>query len=142
MTHPAVNEPARDSAHNPRGSPPLKLVAVYLLAAIAGYALGSAWWVMRSKPVGSPAARVGYALRAEEPHAMSEGWSLLRADVSAVRAAWNPEERSVFDLVVAIRGLEKGGQADYVEAERLCRTLGWPRCDRAALEVLGQRSRP
>jgi hypothetical protein len=62
--------------------------------------------------------------------------------LNAVRASWKPEERDVFDLVVAIRGLENGGRADYAAAERLCAALAWPRCDRAALEALRERSRP
>lgn len=120
----------------------MKLIAVYLLAAMSGYALSAGWLATRSKPVGSSLARVGYALRATEPLGTPEAWSMLRADVNAVRASWNPEERGVFDLVVAVRGLENAGRADYPEAERLCRTLAWPRCDRSALEVLRQRSRP
>ena len=53
-----------------------------------------------------------------------------------------PDQRRVFDLVVAVRGLENEGQADWDKAEQLCRGLGWPRCDRPALEALKRRSRP
>ena len=119
------------------------LAATYLLAVAAGYAVGGAgWFSSTSEPVGSPLARVGYALRAENPQATPAEWASLGADVRAVRAAWNPEERDIFDLVVAVRGLENRGQANYQEAERLCRALRWPRCDRPALDELERRSRP
>ena len=142
MTETAVNEPSQRRARE-RLSRRIGLIAAYLLAAAAGYAIGIAdWGSFRSAPVSSPLARVGYALRAENPQATAEEWALLRQDLSAVRAHWKPEERDVFDLVVAIRGLEGQGQPNYQEAERLCRALRWPRCDRAALDALRQRSRP
>lgn len=119
------------------------LAAAYVFAAVAGYGIGVAGWLPRgSKPESSPLARVGYALRAENPRATPAEWELLRRDLSAVRAGWKPEERDVFDLVVAVRGLDSGGQANYQEAERLCRALRWPRCDRPALEALAERARP
>jgi hypothetical protein len=118
------------------------LLATYLLAAIVGYALGATWKAEAAQPLGSPLARVGYALRAQNPQATPEEWALLQADLNAVRATWKPEERDVFDLVVALRGLEHRGRPDYQAAQRLCAGLAWPRCDRTALEALRERSRP
>lgn len=121
------------------------LPAVYVLFALIGGFLGSRE-VFGTKDDGSanssPLARVGYALREERVEATPEAWSALRRDVHAVRAAWNPEDRGVFELVVALRGLENEGVPEWVEAERLCRELKWPRCDRPALEELARRSRP
>ena len=53
-----------------------------------------------------------------------------------------PEDLGVFDLVVALRGLESAGNTDWGRAEALCRGLRWPRCDRPALEEMKRRSRP
>jgi hypothetical protein len=90
----------------------------------------------------TPLARVGTALRAAELEASPSEWVALRADVETVRAAWRGQERNVFDLVVALRGLGSGGGSDWGKAEVLCRALEWPRCDRAALEEMKKSSRP
>ncbi|MFO7177180.1 MAG: hypothetical protein DIU78_000645 [Pseudomonadota bacterium] len=120
------------------------LVATYLGAAVLGYGL-TAWGPFGGSGDASgatPLARVGYALREEKVAASPEAWASLRNDVMIVRSAWNPEQLPIFDLVVAVRGLNRGGTPDWEEAERLCRALSWPRCDRPALEALKQRSRP
>jgi hypothetical protein len=83
----------------------------------------------------TPLARIGLALQDD-----SAGAS-LRADVETVRAGVKPEEIGVFDLVVALRGLDSAGTADWGRAEALCRGLRWPRCDRPALEEMKRRSR-
>jgi hypothetical protein len=64
-----------------------------------------------------------------------------RIDVPAVRGALAPDSRGAFDLVVALQGLDRGGEADWGRAEQLCRALQWPRCDRPALEETQRRSR-
>jgi hypothetical protein len=56
--------------------------------------------------------------------------------VADLRASIAPEQRSAFDLLVALGGLEAGGDGDWTRAEQLCRGLGWPRCDRPALEEM------
>jgi len=64
-----------------------------------------------------------------------------RIDVGAVRNALAPDSRGAFDLVVALQGLDGGGEPEWGRAEQLCRGLGWPRCDRLALEEIQRRSR-
>jgi hypothetical protein len=120
-----------------------KLIGLYAAAAALGYWLGANGLHAFGAPERStPLARVGVALRAEQPSANAAEWAALRADVAAVRAESQPALRGVFDLVVALRGLENAGNADFPRAEQLCRALSWPRCDRPALELLRQRSRP
>ena len=62
-------------------------------------------------------------------------WRLTRVDVDGVRAALPPDSRGTFDLLLALRP-PRGGDADWESAERICRSLIWPRCDRPALEIL------
>jgi hypothetical protein len=69
-------------------------------------------------------------------------WTNLAADVEAMRTALSPHEQAVFGLVVALRGLRDGGAPNFAEAEHACRALGGPRCERAALEAIKQRSKP
>jgi hypothetical protein len=64
-----------------------------------------------------------------------------RIDVAAVRTALAADSRGPFDLVVALQGLDRDGQTDWGRAGELCRGLGWPRCDRPALEEMRRRSR-
>jgi hypothetical protein len=90
----------------------------------------------------TPSARVGYVLAAPDVEASAEAWSRLAEDLRPVQAALAPHQQGVFDLVVALRGLDNGGKSNFVEAERVCRSLGWPRCDQPALEELERRSRP
>lgn len=119
------------------------LVALYLGAGALGY--GMTAWGPANAAGGSgstPLSRVGYALREERVSVSPEAWTALGEDVEVVRSTWNPEQLPIYDLVVAVRGLKHGGTPDWVEAERLCRQLSWPRCDRPALEALKQRSRP
>lgn len=142
MTETTGTERASAAAREPRASRRAWLVVAYVVAAVAGYGIGVAGWLRGEKPESSALARVGYALRAENPRATAAEWERLRRDVSEVRDGWKPEDRDVFNLVVAVRGLENSGQANYQEAERLCHALGWPRCDRPALEALAQRARP
>ena len=84
----------------------------------------------------TPLARIGLALQDDGASAS------LRADVEAVRAGLKPEDLGVFDLVVALRGLESAAHTDWGRAEALCRGLRWPRCDRPALDEMKRRSRP
>jgi hypothetical protein len=90
----------------------------------------------------TPLSRVGFALKESEPQASPNAWEELRADVGAVRLALRPPEVDAYNVVVAVRGLETGGNAEWVKAERLCRELKWRRCDHPALEELRRRSRP
>jgi hypothetical protein len=90
----------------------------------------------------TPLARVGLALQAIDRNASPGERASLRDDVQTVSAAWNAHERSVFDLVVALRGLGSGGDSEWGKAEVICGTLRWPRCDRAALEQMKSSSRP
>jgi len=143
-----VTEKARNYSSS-QGAPPavssrrFLLVALYLAAGAFGYAIGvKGFRPAQPGEASASLARVGFALRADGPHGTAEDWKQLRNDVDIVRANWKSEERDVLDLVVAVRGLRNGGNADYAEAERLCRALAWPRCDQPALERLKQRSRP
>lgn len=81
----------------------------------------------------SPASRVGFALRTSPPESEQ-----LREDVARVRQSLKSEQRGLFDMVVAMRGLTRGGEPDLAEAEGVCRSLGHLRCDRPALERLQQ----
>jgi hypothetical protein len=121
------------------------LVGLYLLAVVAGYVLGERGrfpFHPFPPPKSSPLARVGVALATAPLSLRGEEWQELRADVEAVRAAWDPENRAVFDLVVAVRGLTSAGNPVWTEAEERCKALRWPRCDRPALDALRRRSRP
>jgi hypothetical protein len=62
------------------------------------------------------------------------GGDRVRWDDGAIRAALPPESRGVFDLIAALRVPDGAGNVDWAKAEGLCRSLGWPRCDREALE--------
>ncbi|HEX2660942.1 MAG TPA: hypothetical protein VHU40_21830 [Polyangia bacterium] len=87
--------------------------------------------------------RVGFALQDPSPERNGPAdWAALGADVDYVRAPLNKQTHGVFDLVVAVRGLDNGGAPNWAKAEQLCRSLSWPVCDRAALERLRERSRP
>ena len=86
-------------------------------------------------------ARVGFALRAK-PSAASAAWAVLDADLPVVRSSIAAPQREAFDLVVAVRGLATGGNCDWGRAEKICSTLGWPRCDKEALAELRERSVP
>ena len=116
-----------------------------MAAAALGYLLGSLALPMLAALGGgssnTPLARVGFVLR-EDPHAPSPEWSVLDADLQAVRAPLASPQRDVFDLVVAVRGMDNGGNSDWSRAEQICRALAWPRCDRDALAQLKELSRP
>jgi hypothetical protein len=138
-----VNEKQRPQAH--AASNPDGLIAVYLIAALVGYLVGTRW-VPPSAPAATlsaptPLARIGLALT-EPPKLAAEAWAGLRQDVDHVRGKWQGHDRMVFDLVVAVRGLSNGGNPDWHQAEALCASLQWPRCDRPALEALRRSSRP
>jgi hypothetical protein len=131
------------------GAPPRRgpLIGIYLVAAACGYLLGVRgllMWSPSSPKVTSatPLARVGFVLRQESPRATPADWAALGHDLDVVRASYAASQRDVFDLVVAVRGLDNGGAPDWQRAEQRCRALAWPRCDRAALEDLEKRSRP
>jgi hypothetical protein len=121
------------------------LVSAYVLAALLGAALGARGLApfaerLRSS-TSTPGARVGLALGEVRPELGAEDWRLLDADVAALRATY-PGEKEAFDLVFSLRGLTSHGEVDWAGAERSCRALRWPRCDRPALEELRVRSRP
>jgi len=128
------------------GSSRAALVATYVVAAIAGCVLGLRGLAppfLRARESSTPLARVGFALRQQEiPEATASDWGDLARDVERVRSTWDPRDRDVFDLVVAVRGLATGGVADWSRAEQLCRDLKWPRCDQPALAALRRSSRP
>jgi len=121
------------------------LVWPYVAGAALGYLLGTLAVPLFSALAGRGAstarARVGLVLR-EDPQAPPAAWAALGADVQAVRTSFASREREVFDLVVAVRGMDNGGEADFRRAEQICRALSWPRCDRDALAKLKEQSRP
>ena len=122
----------------------LGLVWPYLLAVVLGYLLGSIALPVLSLAQGStstPLARLGFALR-ENPSVSSAPWAVLDADLPVVRSSIAAPQREVFDLVVAVRGLDNGGNPDWARAEKICGTLSWPRCDKHALTQLKGLSRP
>ena len=121
------------------------VLAVYGVAAGLGYLLGIKGAPLFSPPPPSPSlssTRVGRVLSHPDPLGPPEAWEALKADVATVRESWPPSIRRVFELVVAARGLQTDGRADWAEAQQLCRALKWSRCDQAALEELRARSRP
>jgi hypothetical protein len=115
------------------------LVASYAVVGALAYVLGAKGlvpWGRASNPsTSTPLTRIGFALQTKSPNATPEAWAALRADVEQVRATIKEEDRSVFDFVVALRGLSNDGNAEWVKAEELCRGLQWARCDRATLEA-------
>lgn len=91
----------------------------------------------------TPLARVGFALQAKHLRPSTSEWESLRRDVIAVDAAWSGQQRDVFAMIVALRGLGSFGAADWARAELICRrSLQWPRCDREALGELSRSARP
>jgi hypothetical protein len=123
----------------------LGLVWPYLLAIALGYLLGSialpALSALAGGNTSTPFARVGFALR-EKPSAPSAAWAVLDADLQVVRSSLAAPQRDVFDLVVAVRGLDGGGTSDWKRAENICNAQSWPRCDKEALAQLKELSRP
>jgi len=121
------------------------LVWPYVAATALGYLLGwlavPAFAALAGGSASTARARVGFVLR-EDPQAPPAAWAALGADVQAVRTSFASPEREVFDLVVAVRGMDNGGEADFRRAEQFCRALSWPRCDRDALAKLKEQSRP
>src|SRR4051812_28932743 len=115
------------------------LVWPHAAAAALGYLLGSlavpAFAALAGESSGTSAMRVGLALRSPPP-APPATWPGLSGDVEAVRAPLASPQREVFELVLAVRGLDSGGNTDFARAEQICRSLAWPRCDRAALALL------
>lgn len=122
------------------------LVAAYVGAAVCGYLVGARPWGRATADRGDGStdalARVGVALGEEAPQAEAAAWAALRDDIDVARESFPAPQRQVFDLVVAIRGIENGGQPEWSRAEEQCRGLGWARCDRATLEELRKGSRP
>jgi len=121
------------------------LIAAYVVAGAAGYFAGTSGAFGSTKvssAAATPRARVGFALREQAPKAGPRSWERLRRDVTLVRDSLPPGDRPVFELVVALRGLDNGGTTDWDEAKRVCERLEWPRCDRGSLEELKKRSRP
>jgi hypothetical protein len=115
------------------------LIGACFIVAVAalGYLLGARGLLPFGRGGAStPLARIGLALQDDGAGAS------LRADVETVRAGVKPEDLAVFDLVVALRGLDTAGSTDWGRAEALCRALRWARCDRPALEEMKRRSRP
>lgn len=115
-------------------------------ALTAGYFIGAHGYVAQAlgqhtAPL-TPLARVGFAVQSDQLRGESADWQRLQRDLKLVRAEWEPPTRGILDLVVAVRGLENDLQPEWERAERLCRELSWPRCDRPALEELRRRSRP
>jgi hypothetical protein len=121
------------------------LTAAYVVAAVIGYFAGveGAFGASKTKSAATtPRSRVGFVLREQSPSASPKSWEKLRRDVALVHDSLPEGDRAVFELVSALRGLENGGKTDWDRAQRLCEGLRWPRCDRAALQDLAQRSRP
>lgn len=112
-------------------------ICFVVAAAALGYVLGARGLLPLGRAGAStPLARIGRALQDDRASAS------LRSDVDAIRAGVKPEDVGVFDLVVALRGLDSAAHTDWGRAEALCRQLRWPRCDRPALEEMKRRSRP
>ena len=118
------------------------LVATYVAAIALGALVGGPLSFVWAKETSTPLARVGFALGQEAVQASPTAWDALRDDVQTVREEWKTQDRAIYELVVAVRGLASDGNSDWDAAERICRDLKWPRCDRPALEALKQRSRP
>jgi hypothetical protein len=119
------------------------LIGSYLIAAVLGYFWGGLQSAVSSELAGSSAlARVGLALQRQSASGWKESPAQLAADIERVRADFTGEQRNVFDLVVALRGLANQGHSEWHQAEALCRGLKWPRCDRPALEEMKRRSTP
>jgi len=58
----------------------------------------------------------------------------------ADRNALPSDSQRVFSLLIALHA--PGRPASNNNAQQICRWLGWPRCDREALEEVGSRTRP
>jgi hypothetical protein len=121
------------------------LVWPYVAAAGVGYLLGSlalpAFAALAGGSSSTPLMRVGLVLR-EDPHAPPVTWPGLDVDLETVRSLLVSPEREVFELLVAVRGLNSAARSDWSRAAKICRSLAWPRCEHAALEQMKEQSRP
>jgi len=118
------------------------LVAVYALAVATGYVVGTRGGFFGDLSPLTPLGRVGFALGSAPLSRDAEAdWERLKQDVDAVHSNWDPKDQAIFDLVVAVRGLQSRQQPNWELASKLCSELRWPRCDRAALAAL-ERSAP
>ncbi|HKO49050.1 MAG TPA: hypothetical protein VJV79_15065 [Polyangiaceae bacterium] len=114
------------------------------LSAALGYLLGSllpAFLALAGGSSSTPLSRVGFVLR-EHTQAPPAAWAALGADLQAVRSAFVSPDREVFDLLVAVHGLDASGTSDWSRAERICRALSWSRCEPSTLALLKEPSRP
>ena len=134
--------PAAPAAPSRRGL----LAATYVVVAVVGVILGRQGLLSfggGADAKSTSLARVGFALQDPTPEQTQPAdWAALRADVDYVRDTLNAQTNGVFDLVVAVRGLDQGGTPDFSKAAQLCRGLKWVSCEHAALEQLRLSSRP
>lgn len=107
-----------------------------------GYLGPTGWNELLTESPSTPRARVGYALEHSNTTASQRAWKHLASDSKLVRGPLSPEERLVFDLVVATMGLETGGIPQTSLAEEHCKQLKWPRCDASTLAELSRRVLP
>ena len=140
-----AENPAAPAAPSRRGW----LAAAYVVVAVVGVVLGLQGLLSfdgggdGGDAKSTSLARVGFALQDPTPEQTQPAdWAALRADVDYVRDTLNAQTNGVFDLVVAVRGLDQGGTPDFSKAAQLCRGLKWVSCEHAALEQLRLSSRP
>ncbi len=107
----------------------MNCLVVGSLAVLVGSSAANA--VLWRKHFESPAARVSWRMdRTKETN--GKQWPSLDEDLRAMNL--RPPADDALRLVLALRGVDQGGLPNWRRAEQLCRGLGWPRCDRAALE--------
>jgi hypothetical protein len=122
----------------PRGVRRLGVVLLCALALAGGIFTGIA---SRGRVAPTPLAQLGFALGQPDLTPDPAARRRLAGVARAVRQNWK-ERPEILDLVLTLRGVGSEGEVSWERATSLCEALGWPRCDRAALEELRRRSRP
>jgi hypothetical protein len=145
-TKPLAAESSEKSARAPAQTRPRWSSQMALFAVLAaGSGIGAGYWLAGFVPqenVADSRVRLGYVLTSEPIEATSKAWDALARDLAQVRASLPAQRRGIFDLVAATRGLYGPARPDLARAERACRSLGWPRCDRDALQSLHRKPNP
>jgi hypothetical protein len=115
------------------------LALLHAVALGVGLRVGSA---SQGRSAPTPLAELGFALTEADWGTNPEAHQRLSQVAETARRSFPEADRGILDLVLTVRGVGAAGQVDWERAMAQCNELGWPRCDRPAMEELARRARP